>query len=148
MVQEPVEAFGALGEAFEIAATAHQVGDELPPGGLFLPHRHVLGSFVAFGEGVDGLLDGGEEVVGGGLRQIRADPLRGGEASADEGPQPDVGLRGPLPCSVSRSSRVSLRRVAHTLARISAYPNTCSSAGSLSVPGPPGFPTLSDEFSP
>ena len=88
------ETFGALGEAAEVAAAVEEVVDELAAGGLFLAYGEELGAFVALGEGVDDLLDGGE-------RGVVAEPggpgrAGGGQMRADEGAQPVSGLGGLL----------------------------------------------------
>lgn len=89
------EAFRAFGEAAEVAAAVEKVVDELPAGGLLLAYGEELGAFVAFGEGVDGLVHGGERVVGGAGRP-RPRRAGGGQMRADEGAQPVARLGGKL----------------------------------------------------
>lgn len=94
--QPQPEAFGALGEAAQVAAAVEEVVDELPPGGLLLTHGEQLGALVALGERVDRLLDGGERAVGR-ARDGRPGRARGGQVRADQGPQSQARARGPLP---------------------------------------------------
>jgi hypothetical protein len=64
--EEQAEAFRPFGQAAQVTSAVEQVVDELPPRGLFLPHREFLGPFVSFGESVHCLLHGGEHTVGPG----------------------------------------------------------------------------------
>jgi hypothetical protein len=93
--QAQAEAFGAFGEAAEVAASVEEVVDELAAGGLLLTYGEKLGAFVSLGEGVDDLLHGGQRAVGG---AGRTGPGRagGGQMRADQGAQPVAGLGGLL----------------------------------------------------
>ncbi len=87
------EAFGAFGQQTEVAAAVQEVVDELPAGGLLLSYGEELGPLVTFGEGVDGLLDGGECAL---ARRGRPVEAGGGQVRADEGAQSVSRLGGPL----------------------------------------------------
>lgn len=97
MREEQPEPFGALDETAEVAGAVEQVVDELPSCRLLLAYRQSLCPLVALGEGVDGLLCGGQEVLGRGLRQPRAERPGRREVGTDRHAQADARLRGPLP---------------------------------------------------
>lgn len=120
--QQQPETHRTLGEPPEVAAPVEQVVDELPSCGLLLADRQPLRPLVSLGEGVDGLLHGAQEVPDGGVRHVGEDPLRGRQVGADEGPQADADLRGPLPLGAQGLALVTGEPAApaHTPVRISA----------------------------
>jgi hypothetical protein len=91
--QAQPEAFGALGQQAQVAAAVQEVVDELPACGLLLAYGEELRALVALGEGVDGLLDGGERALAGRGRPVDAG---GGQVRADQGAQSVPRLGGPL----------------------------------------------------
>lgn len=87
MGEAQAEAFRTFGQTPQIGATMEQVVDEFAAFGLFLADREVLGAFVALGEGVDHLRDGGERTVGGSRGMAWPGRAGDGEVAVDQGAQ-------------------------------------------------------------
>lgn len=90
-------ALGPFGESAKVASSVEQVVDELASCRFFLPYCEPLSAFVAFGKGVDHLVDGCQSPVRRG-GEPGPDGKRSRQMPTDQGAQPVAGLR----CSLAQ----------------------------------------------